>query len=47
MQLGEALKKYYQEELTTSIDIGQRTIKNIKAIFKVWIFRNTYDKEIF
>ena len=46
MQLGEALRKYYQEELTTANQHRLNTIKNIKAIFKVWIFRNTYDKNI-
>ena len=46
MQLGEALRKYYQEELTTANQHRNNTIKNIKAIFKVWVFRNTYDKNI-
>ena len=46
MQLGEALRKYYQEELTTANQHRNNTIKNIKAIFKVWVFRNTYDKDI-
>ena len=46
MQLGEALKNYYIDELTEANRHRPSTIKNIKAIFKVWIFRNTYDKEI-
>ena len=46
MQLGEAIKNYYAEELTEANRHRPKTIKNIKAIFKVWIFRNTYDKTI-
>ncbi len=46
MQLGEALKNYYIDELTEANRHRPSTIKNIKAIFKCWIFRNTYDKEI-
>ena len=46
MQLGEALKNYYIESLTEANRHRPSTIKNIKAIFKCWIFRNTYDKEI-
>ena len=46
MQLGEALKNYYKDELTEANRHRPSTIKNIKAIFKVWIFRNTYEKEI-
>lgn len=44
MQLGEALRKYYQEELTEINGHRIGTINNIKAIFKVWVFRNTYEK---
>ena len=44
MQLGDAIRKYYVEELTEANRHRQNTIKNIKAIFKVWIFRDTYDK---
>ena len=46
MQLGEAIKNYYAEELTEANRHRPKTIKNIKAIFKVWVFRNTYDKTI-
>lgn len=46
MQLGEALRKYYQEELTTANQHRPNTIKHIKAIFKVWVHRNTYEKDI-
>ena len=46
MQLGEAIKNYYAEELTEANRHRPKTIKNIKAIFKVWVFRNTYDKDI-
>ncbi|MEK9717294.1 MAG: integrase family protein [Pelagibacteraceae bacterium] len=46
LQLGEALRKYYQQELTTANQHRPNTIKHIKAIFKVWVFRNTYDKDI-
>jgi integrase len=45
IQLGEAIRKYYKEELTEVNQHRAGTIKNIKAIFKVWIFRNTYDKD--
>ena len=45
IQLGEAIRKYYKEELTEVNQHRSGTIKNIKAIFKVWIFRNTYDKD--
>ena len=44
MQLGDAIRKYYVEELTEAKRHRPNTIKNIKAIFKVWIFRDTYDK---
>ena len=37
MQLGEALRKYYQEELTEINGHRIGTINNIKAIFKVWV----------
>ena len=46
MQLGEALRKYYEEELTETNQHRPNTIKHIKAVFKVWIFRNTYDLKI-
>jgi len=44
MQLGDVIRKYYTEELTEANRHRASTIKNIKAIFKVWIFRNTYEK---
>jgi len=46
MQLGEVIRSYYQEELTTTNQHEPTTIKNIKATFGPWVFRNTYDKEI-
>ena len=46
MQLGDALRSYYQEELTTVNQYAAKTIQGIKATFGPWIFRNTYDKEI-
>ena len=46
MQLGEVIRSYYQEELTTTNQHEPTTIKNIKATFGPWIFRNTYDKGI-
>lgn len=46
MQLGEAIKKYYEDELTTANQYRPSTIKGVKAIFKPWIFRNTYEKDI-
>ena len=39
MQLGEAIKNYYAEELTKLIDIELAQLKIIKAIFKVWVFK--------
>ena len=46
MQLGDALRSYYQEELTTVNQYAAKTIQGIKVTFGPWIFRNTYDKEI-
>ena len=46
MQLGDALRSYYQDELTTVNQYAAKTIQGIKATFGPWIFRNTYDKEI-
>ena len=46
MQLGDSIRKYYEEELTTINQYRPSTIKGIKAIFGPWIFRNTYDKDI-
>ena len=46
MQLGEALRSYYQEELTTVNGHAETTIKGIKATLGPWVLRNTYDKEI-
>ncbi len=46
MQLGDVLRRYYQEELTSINLYAQSTIKGIKATFGPWIFRNTYDKDI-
>ena len=38
MQLGEAIKKYYEDELTTANQYRPSTIKGVKAIFKPWDF---------
>ena len=46
IQMGVAIKKYYQELLTESNQYRSSTIKGVKAIFNPWIFRNTYDKNI-
>jgi integrase len=46
MQLGEAIRQYYLNDLTTVNQHRPNTIKNIKAIFGPWIFRNTFDKNI-
>jgi integrase len=46
LQLGDAIRKYYQEELTTINQYRPSTIKGIKATFGPWIFRNTYEKDI-
>ena len=46
LQLGEAIKTYYKEELTTVNQYRPATIKGVKAIFGPWIFRNTYVKDI-
>lgn len=46
IQMGVAIKKYYQELLTESNQYRSSTIKGVKAIFNPWIFRSTYDKNI-
>ena len=46
LQLGEAIRTYYAEELTTANQYRPATIKGVKAIFGPWIFRNTYEKDI-
>ena len=46
LQLGQAIKTYYEEELTTINQYRPATIKGVKAIFGPWIFRNTYEKDI-
>ena len=46
LQLGQAIRNYYEEELTTANQYRPSTIKGVKAIFKCWIFRNTYEKDI-
>jgi integrase len=46
MQLGEALKIYYQNDLTETNQHETNTIKSVKATFGSWVFRNTYDKKI-
>ena len=46
LQLGEVIRKYYAEELTTVNQYRPATIKGIKAVFGPWIFRNTYEKDI-
>ena len=46
LQLGEAIRTYYAEELTTANQYRPATIKGVKAIFGPWIFRNTYVKDI-
>ena len=45
-QLGQAIKKYYTDELTVVNQYRPSSIKMVKAIFGPWIFRNTYDKDI-
>jgi len=46
MQLGEAIRNYYQDELTTVNQYSLKTIEGIKGVFGPWILRDTYDKEI-
>jgi len=46
MQLGEVIRSYYQQELTSVNQYALSTIKGIKATFGPWILRNTYDKDI-
>ena len=46
MQLGEALRSYYREELTTVNQYAPGTIESIKGVFGPWVLRNTYDKNI-
>ena len=46
MQLGEALRTYYKNDLTETNQHESNTIKSVKATFGPWIFRNTYDKKI-
>ena len=46
IQLGDALRSYYQDELTTVNQYAAKTIQGIKATFGPWVFRNTYDKDI-
>ena len=46
LQLGDAIRKYYQEELTSINQYRPSTIKGIKGTFGPWIFRNTYEKDI-
>jgi len=44
--LGETIRNYYAEELTTANQHRLSTIKGVKAIFKCWIFRDTYEQDI-
>ncbi len=46
MQLGEALRTYYKNDLTETNQHESNTIKSVKATFGPWIFRDTYDKRI-
>ena len=46
MQLGAALRSYYQEELTVVNQYSIKTIQGIKGVFGPWVFRNTYDTDI-
>ena len=46
MQLGAALRSYYQEELTTVNQYSIKTIQGIKGVFGPWVLRNTYDRNI-
>ena len=45
-QLGPAIRRYYADELTEVNSYRPSTIKNVKAVFGPWIFRNTYVKDI-
>ena len=40
MQLGEALKIYYQNDLTETNQHETNTIKSVKATFAPWVFRD-------
>jgi integrase len=46
LQLGEAIRNYYREELTTINQYSPKTIEAIKGVFGPWILRNTYNKDI-
>ena len=46
MQLGEAIRTYFKEELTTVNQYSASTIDGIKGVFGPWVLRNTYDKNI-
>ena len=46
MQLGEAIRTYFREELTTVNQYSASTIDGIKGVFGPWVLRNTYDKNI-
>jgi len=46
MQLGEAIRNYYQDELTTVNQYSPSTIEGIKGVFGPWILRDTYDLNI-
>jgi len=46
LQLGQAIKTFYAEELTVANQYRPATIKGVKAMFGPWIFRNTYVKDI-
>lgn len=46
LQLGEAIRNYYREELTTVNQYSLKTIEAIKGVFGPWILRNTYNKDI-
>ena len=46
MQLGQAIRTYYRDELTTVNQYSPSTIEGIKGVFDPWVLRNTYDKNI-
>jgi len=46
MQLGEAIRIYFREELTTVNQYSLKTIQGIKGVFGPWVLRDTYDKQI-
>jgi hypothetical protein len=46
LQLGEAIRNYYREELTTVNQYSPKTIEAIKGVFGPWILRDTYNKDI-